>query len=168
MVDAIVLAVERYPIILAKPLGIVVAVDDGVGKPTMVGYQLLIGKFYHGFIAGKPIQKVKAIDNDKLAADGEAGMAGKHHTTRRLGPYHNGLRGSALAADYQLRIAPLAIFQHKLIARLGFCVSRSKLGRVFYKRSFGQATKTKQHAEQTKLYFHRNYDLKYTALHAIF
>ena len=119
MVEAIVFAVQRDPGIRVVALRVAEVVDDRVRHPGIVGEVVLRGAKCDDFARRRvAVFENQPGDNDVLARELQAGLAGDDHLARFLGSQLNGIVRQALALQLELHVGPCPVRQDNPVARL--------------------------------------------------
>jgi hypothetical protein len=118
MVDAVVAAVERDPVIGVGLVGLGEAVDHHAGEARILGPALAaVAKGDQFLAAGMAVAEYQIRDDQIFARHPQARPAGKGHLARRLGGERDRPGRGAFARETDREIAPLAIGQDDAIPR---------------------------------------------------
>ncbi|MNX48328.1 hypothetical protein D3C86_789070 [compost metagenome] len=119
VVEAVVVTIQRHPIVRGGPIRLVVTVDHQAGDPAFDGAMLLGAAEGHHLPRRRPAVPEDQVGHHQLAArQPQIGLARQHHPARGLGRQGDRLTGPALALEQDLKVAPHPVLQDDDVARL--------------------------------------------------
>ncbi|EEF27391.1 conserved hypothetical protein [Ricinus communis] len=118
VIDAVVAAIERHPVIGPGRIGRTIAVHHHAGEPGILRPALRpVAKGDQLLVAAMPILEDEVRHDEPAPRHAQARSAGKDHPARRLRGQRDRLVRLALAREAHREIAPLAIGEHDAVAR---------------------------------------------------
>lgn len=148
MVETVVPAVKRYPVIFIHPAGIIEVIDDAVRDPAVIRKFLLVDtETHYCIITCKPIGKIEAVYMDIIPSQFQLGLSCNEYFSRGLGFEENWLFPGAIAIETDGHVVPFPIFQDNDIAGEGPGIGIIQFGDIFYYDGTGWWKKAgQQHA----------------------